>query len=423
MTRAGRFVREQAGGLMLLAALVGLGARLAFGFGYWVGKPLTHDEHEYLALAENLARGQGFGYPSVPSSAGEERFSRPPLYPAFIALVAARPLTAGDRPGVIRRVKLAQAILGAAGVVLVGHLAQAAGPAAGVVAAVGAALHPPLVWMPAYVLSETLYSVLALAAALALARAIRRLCGPVRDGAGRRLVLAGLVAGAAALTRSVGLLFVALAVAWLAWRRSARAAVVFLAAAVVVIAPWSLRMTLVHGRPILVAADGGINFWIGNHPLARGEGDLAANPLIKDANRAFRARHGTLTPEALEPCYWRDAWRSIAERPLWWMSLLARKAFYAVVPVGPSYTLHSRRYYAATLLSYGPLLLVGLAGLRRFSQSGSGAVPVFLLGGSTLLSEILFFPHERYRIPALDPALIVSAAAGIAARLGWSESR
>ena len=49
---------------MGLAVLAGLLRRLAFGFGYWVDKPLTHDEREYLSLATNLLEGRGFAYTS-----------------------------------------------------------------------------------------------------------------------------------------------------------------------------------------------------------------------------------------------------------------------------------------------------------------------------------------------------------------------
>jgi hypothetical protein len=122
-----RLLEARAEALTLLAVTIALGARLAFGFGYWIGKPLTHDEQEYLALAENLARGRGFTYEGHGAALGEERFSRPPLYPVFAAAVAAGPLRRGDRPAAIRRLKIAQAIVGAAGVAIVGHLARAAG--------------------------------------------------------------------------------------------------------------------------------------------------------------------------------------------------------------------------------------------------------------------------------------------------------
>ncbi len=299
---------------------------------------------------------------------------------------------------------------------VVGQLARGVGPAAGMLAALAAALHPPLVWISAYVLSETLYSTLAMTAALALSRALETMGTGSAARPAAPLLAAGVAAGVAALARSVGLLFIALAAARLSWRDSTRAGALFLAAAMLAIAPWSVRTSLLHGRPILVAAEGGVNFWIGNHPLARGDGDLAANPLIKDANRAFRARYWGLSPEALEPFYWRDAWRHIAERPVRWMGLLARKLFYMWVPVGPSYTLHSRRYYLASVASYGVVLPLALAGFRRFRWRPARLEAVTVAAASTLLAELMFFPHERYRIPVLDPALLVYAAAWVAGR-------
>ena len=50
----------------------------------------------------------------------------------------------------------------------------AAGRRAGIAAAAIAACYPPLVWIPAYVLSETLYSTVALAAVLMLDVALDR---------------------------------------------------------------------------------------------------------------------------------------------------------------------------------------------------------------------------------------------------------
>ena len=38
------------------AVSVGVAARLAFSFGYWVDKPLTDDEREYLLLARYRRR-------------------------------------------------------------------------------------------------------------------------------------------------------------------------------------------------------------------------------------------------------------------------------------------------------------------------------------------------------------------------------
>ena len=53
--------------------------------------------------------------------------------------------------------------------------------------------------------------------------------------------------------------------------------------------PWTARNAAVYGRFVLVASEGGVTFWTGNHREARGEGDLAANPHLKPLNREFRA--------------------------------------------------------------------------------------------------------------------------------------
>ena len=59
-----------------------------------------------------------------------------------------------------------------------------------------------------------------------------------------------------------------------------------------------LRNYAHDGRFVLVASDGGVTFWTGNHPLAIGEGDLAANPAAQArqpgaASRASRTDRRT----------------------------------------------------------------------------------------------------------------------------------
>ena len=57
-----------------------------------------------------------------------------------------------------------------------------------------------------------------------------------------------------------------------------------------------------------IASEGGVTFWTGNHPLAIGDGDLAANPDIKLRKPQFRARAPRpVTPKQLEPLYYREA--------------------------------------------------------------------------------------------------------------------
>jgi 4-amino-4-deoxy-L-arabinose transferase-like glycosyltransferase len=393
-----------------LAAALGLALRLAFGLFYWVDKPMTHDEQEYLALAAALAQGRGFSYTQPPAGTTAQ-FGRAPGYPAFLAAIGAGTTTATSAP---TRVKVAQAILGALAVCLIAGAAwYAAGPTAGIVAAWLAAGYPPLVWISSYVFSESLYTVLALSTALALQAAVDR-----GNESVRRPALAGTLGGAAILVRPAMLFFVPLAVIWLVWwRRAPRVAAAFVLGALVVVAPWTIRNYRTYGRFVLVASEGGVTFWTGNHPLSRGEGDLAANPELKHAELEFRRAHPGLTSEELEPLYYREAIRHITSAPLWWVGLLARKVFYTVVPTGPSYGLHSWRYRAASVISYLVLLPFALAGAVVLRRSPRRPAGVLLLAAAAVLVGLIFFPQERFRIPVIDPVLIVCAATYLSTRL------
>jgi hypothetical protein len=190
----------------------------------------------------------------------------------------------------------------------------------------------------------------------------------------------------------------------------------FVIGALIAIAPWTARNLREHGRFVLIASEGGINFWIGNHPLARGEGDMAVNPAIKQANAALRRRHPDLGAEELEPVYYREAVRHIASHPLWWSGLLARKLFYLFVPVGPSYGIHSRLYQVGSIVPYLVLLPLAIAGARMMRRTRAPGTALWVLIVSSVLVYLIFFPQERYRIPEIDPIVIVCAAVWIGQR-------
>ncbi len=411
-----RRLHERSRGLIVAAAIIGLAARLAFGFLYWVDKPLTHDEREYLELARNLATGHGFAYdplpPQPPDEIPPQRFGRAPGYPAFLAAVSFGLVDAHPR-STPAAVKLAQSAVGALGVIVIGVLAaRAGGPAAGALAAIGAAVYPPLVWISAYALSEALYSLLALACALLLARAIDA-TEPHLPGQRQpyfALALGGVLAGIAALVRPVMVLFVALYAAWLLFRRAPVHTAAFVLGAAIVIAPWTLQSSQRAHRFVLIATEGGVTFWTGNHPLASGEGDLAANPQLKSADIELRKRHRHLDADALEPIYYREAFDHIRAEPARWLGLMVRKFVYQWIPVGPSYRLHSTLYAATSIASYAVVLPFGIAGLVWLVRNRRVPVVLLLLAASQVLAGLIFLPQERYRIPVIDPVLLIFAA-------------
>jgi 4-amino-4-deoxy-L-arabinose transferase-like glycosyltransferase len=404
--------------LLLAAALLGFVLRAAFGLIYWQDRPLTHDEREYLALAANVIAGRGFAQdlPNEPheSDSDIQRFGRAPMYPLFLAPIAAFDGSLRDGrmpPDVPDAVKVVQSIVGGFGVWLLGMIAwRVGGDRMGVIAAFIAAVYPPLVWICAYALSEALFATLALACVWWLM--------PVLDTRGtagadwKRLFIGGALIGLAVLTRPAMLFFLPFALL-LAWRRRAAFAAAILAGMLVIVLPWTARNAAVYGRFVLVASEGGVTFWTGNHREARGEGDLAANPHLKQLNREFRARHRGLTEEELEPIYYREALNFIAEAPVRWLGLEAKKLFYTWVPIGPSYRLHSPRYFWTSVIAYGALLPVAIAGFIRLWRSGRRPWTLWALAGSTVVVSLLFFPQERFRIPVIDPTLILCAAAAL----------
>ena len=395
--------------LIAAAAAVALLLRLLFALIYWVDRPLTHDEHEYLSLARGLASGAGFVYDDAVETGTAQRFGRAPGYPVFLALLDAGRPVPSSTPA---RVKVAQSLVGAATAWLLGLIAlSAAGPRAGIVAAALAAIYPPLIAIPAYAFSETLYSFVAFATMFVLQRAVDR-ASPTAARHGRAARARGRPARRRRGAGSAG-------------DAAVHAAGFRLAA--VPAAPGArrgaddrrdARRRPVDGaqRPRLRSAGAdrvgrGRNVLDRQQSAGRGEGDLAANLAIKEAELALRQRHAGLTAEQMEPIYYREALAWIAEEPGRWLLLELRKAFYTIVPIGPSYAVHSPRYRFASIVPYLMVLPFAVPGAIRLWRSARRPTPLFLLAGSAILMCLVFFPQERFRLPVIDPALLVAAAA------------
>ena len=188
----------------------------------------------------------------------------------------------------------------------------------------------------------------------------------------------------------------------------------FVVVAALCVAPWTIRNHRVYGRWIAVASEGGVTFWTGNHPLARGDGDLAANVDIKRAELAFRAAHpGSHARSSSSRSTTGTRSRgSAAIRRRGSRSSRARRSTRSC-PLGPSYAVHSTRYRVASVASYLLILPAAICGrvavargtarAARPRRSGSWPPPRSSAG-------LVFFPQERFRIPVIDPALIVTAA-------------
>lgn len=390
---------------VVAAAALGLMLRLVFGLGYWTHETLTRDEQEYLSLARSLAAGHGLVYDAAMLAGPIEPFGRAPGYPLFLSIVGGGDAVTDAVPA---SVKIAQSVVGAIGVIFVGILAgRLAGTRAATIAAFIAACHPMLVAISARAFSEALSWPLGLVAAWIVSDASR--------ASGTRAIwiaaLSGMAIGVCALVRPAMIVFAGVCALWWLWRRSPARVAGLTLGAILVLAPWTIRNYTREGRFVLVASEGGVTFWTGNHPLAIGDGDLAANPQLKRASQSLKAEHPDLNEQQLEPIYYREALAWIRAHPGDWLVLEARKIFYLLVPVGPSYQLHSWRYAFASAGSYLLLLPAAIVGVRRMGAARRLAPGLWLLLASAVVTCLVFFPQERFRIPVIDPVLIVCAGA------------
>lgn len=314
---------------IFLAALVLRLVPVLLSFNLGIG---LDDMFQYDMLARSLVAGNGYRwyaqqdlpliqpYINLDLSSvdydprGVPTSFRPPLYPAFLALVYF--LTAEDANRFFTA-RLVQAFLSAALVPLTYALARhfhnsplSLGEGQGVraeraarISAWVVAFYPLLVIYPLSLATENLFFLLVMCATLALLKAAESLNWPpasllnANDANGqmsristnkysrnslirairvetyraRWFILAGILLGLMTLTRSVSLLLGGLAVLWV-WfvLRERKMAVVVILAVTVITLPWMVRNSLLHHRLIGIESALGYDLYMGYHPEAFG---------------------------------------------------------------------------------------------------------------------------------------------------------
>jgi len=264
------------------------------------------DMFQYDMLARSIVSGHGYRWyaqedleefqryirmevPPEYDPQGIPTSFRPPLYPTFLALVYA---VAGTGPRRFLAARLVQAALGAALSPLTALLAQRLGCSerAARWAAGAIAVYPLLVIYPLALATENLYlPLLALSLWAVLWAAERSRAGGY--------IVAGLLLGLTALTRSVVTLFVPLAALW-SWaiarprRAGLRHGALLILCFLAVTVPWAVRNTLLHGEPHFIESALGYDLYQGYHPQSTGtfsaDFSLDLVPILDDGERNRR---------------------------------------------------------------------------------------------------------------------------------------
>jgi tetratricopeptide (TPR) repeat protein len=368
--------------------------------------PLYH--HEW---AQAFAAGETFW---------EGPYFRAPLYPWFLGVIYW--LFGPDNPFAPR---IVQAVLGSLScglLYLIGR--QVFSRTASAIAGFAAATY----WIFIYYDAELLIPVLIVFLDLLLLWLL------LRTGARRAAhlwLVNGLVLGLSAIARPNILAFAPALVVWILmlhrphWRRAVGYAVCLFIGCLLPILPITVRNYVVGHDLVLIASQGGVNFYIGNNPHSDGmsaiiKGDPGQWRPCYEAQIARAQKALGHPPKASEVSRWyfRQGLRFIYEQPGRAAELMLRKLgyFWSHWEVSNNQDVYFFTGYYTPLVRYLPLSfgVVGPLGALGVCLSLRRAKQLFPLWGFVLvymLTVVLFFVTARYRVPVVAVLILLGSHA------------
>ena len=398
------------------------------------------DPYVYLSAAASLSEGNGYA-----SLLGRPTAYYPPGYPIFVAAVHRVSELIGQGPRLILILGLAQAVLGGVGagaLVIAGNRLRP-GAWLGVLAGLLFAFWPNLIIHSGLVLSESLYLSAFCVLLAALCVWTCKLGVTTRNNS---VMVISVLLGATALCtlvrpQSVAVLLPAAGLGWLlgglGWRFALRGVALLLLGMLIGILPWTLRNALVMKAFVPMSTNTGDNFCIGFHDGATGgfsiaaacatrgnytdgpeievarDGELRARTLRWIADHpgeiptlSFKKLQITLSHDADAVFAWEsygaDAHLSNGERSLLnWVCNIYYWAVSLLALVGAALVLRDWRAAIKSTANKSRALRL---------QASYGLVLVFVCLFGALL-PVLFFGHERFKIPILPCVALLAALA------------
>jgi len=346
---------------------------------------LQHDESDYEDIALSLLQGKGFV-----TAEGVPTALRPPLYPAFLALIH---LVSGHSHAAVQAI---QGVLLALTCVLVYLLGtEIYDKRVGLLGGLTAAFYPMLIYPALEFLSEALFIFLFTLALFAVFRS--------RD-TDRWSVGAGLFLALAALTKPLALFSFPFFLVWIGrqgYETRWKTVSLFMLTFIFCLLPWTLRNYAVFGAFIPVTTGGGIAFY--NSYILAPQG-LGFNSLEHLPPEFF-----SMKSEVAQSSYlFRQALVYIVENPLKAACLTLFKALFFFYPFdGYWYPISLGSKYN---FFWGLVFCFSLCGLfHTGDRKGKELLLLVLL--SILLGSVIFTGIPRYRL-VLEPIFILLAAGG-----------
>lgn len=353
-----------------------------------------------------------------------EAFFRAPLYPHLVALLY-RVFGVSPWPVIVF-----QNLLGLlTGVVSYLFARRLFGATVALGAALLVVVYPTLIFFE----GETMITTLAV---FLYTLAAYRLLLAVHEPTARKVVVAGVVFGLAAITRPTILpLVIIVPIALLAkhglnsYKKAGAKTLMFAAALMIPILPVTLTNLIKGGEPILISTQGGANFYIGNNKWADGITVDALGPLLRvgpyrdniwtsSVDEAERRTGKKLTQSEVSSFWYREAFKHVKNDPDRAMRLLVKK-FYLFwhgqeifnnrpVYFAGEYSWLMKGLVWKKIINFPsgilfPLMFLGLilAFVKRYDVT---APALFVLSFAVVVS--VFFVCARFRQPIVPLAII-----------------
>lgn len=365
---------------------------------------------------------------------GKEVFFRAPLYPYFLALL----IWAFNAD--FFAIRVLQAVLGSLTAVAIHLLGfKLAGRRNGMLSGLLCASYGTLIYFDGEFLTEVLYLPLLFWSLLCLLLAYEKGKIPL-------WLVSGLLFGLSAITRPNNLVCVPFLLGCLLWekrnKKQLKSIVLWLTAFALPVTAVTVRNGIVGGEYVLIASQGGINFYIGNNPEADGKTainpvrfDTSGSPSLYQDSVAFSSRMyaqkmmGRKLTEGEVSSYWyTQAFSYIKHFPLQWAKLMLKKIYFFVngYEIPSNREIYRVREWASVLrftmvkepfaFPYGlifPLAMVGTVIAwgtikeKNISLTTNRLLTLYIISYSTTV--IGFFVTARHRIPVV-PALLPYAS-------------
>ena len=318
---------------------------------------------------------------------------KPPFYPYFMALIFS------ICRGSIFALHFVQIILGSCNVVLIYLIAAKYFPRkASVPAALIYSLYFAAIFFDAEIEIPTLAIFLTLFC-FYLLKAAKKWAA---------WAFSAVLLGFSILTLPTNLLLVPLYL-WILFRKLGRTpSIIYGALVVVVVLPATLRNMIYGKHFVLISANGGINFFIGNNnqydQTTSIQPGIVWEHFVSQPNEYF----GRIPTNFEQDRYWyKKSFQNIRENLISYLGLLAKKTTlyfmnYEIMRNRDIYFARNQSIFRKIpLVSLFIIFPAGILGLIFSLRQASGKTDLYFLLGLLILPCILFFVTSRYRLPSI----------------------